>query len=138
MRDHDEIGLEVPDDLQESRVGDPAPRSRGAKQGPVSRDVAVAEKMHEMAIAGEAVGELALDDVEALAEISFAGVADEEDAHFVMPRRTTEHGPPGAVLAISGRLGNRPAQRTIAPQSPSDGLGSRSQPSGGTTVTMKA
>ena len=135
MRDHDQIGLEVPDDLQESRVGDPAPRSRGTKQRPVSRDVAVAEEMHEMAVAGEAVGELALDDVETLAEISFAGVADDEDAHFVMPWRWC-----GAVtvLAISGLLGNRPAQRTIAPQSPSDGLGSRSQPSGGTTVTMKA
>src|ERR1700685_1957723 len=60
MRDHDEIGVEVPDDLQESHVGDPAPRSRGTKQGPVSRDVAVAEEMHEVAVAGEAVGELAL------------------------------------------------------------------------------
>ena len=87
-----------------------------------------------MAVAGEAVGELALDDVETLGEISFAGVADDEDAHFVMPgvvRRVT-------VLAVSNRLGNRPAQRTIAAQAPSDGPGSRSQPSGGTTVTMKA
>src|SRR5271170_906387 len=42
------------------------------------------------------------------------------------------------VLAISRRFGNLSAQRTIALQSPSDGLGSRSQPSGGMTVTMKA
>src|ERR1700677_3159356 len=41
--------------------------------------------MHEMAVAGEAVGELALYDVEAVAKITFAGVADEEDPHFVMP-----------------------------------------------------
>ena len=43
-----------------------------------------------MAIAREAVGELALDDIKPLTEISFAEISDDQNPHILTPRRETE------------------------------------------------
>ena len=45
MRDHDESGWKLRTTSRNLRVGDAAPRARGTKQRPVSRDVAVAEEI---------------------------------------------------------------------------------------------
>ncbi|MGO4872922.1 MAG: hypothetical protein ACLPGW_20360 [Roseiarcus sp.] len=85
MQENDQVGLEVARQRQKLSIGDTASGARRSEDRARARHIAIAEELHEVAIARKSIRELALDVIIYHPRSPFIGVADDNYAHCSRP-----------------------------------------------------